>query len=184
MAKIRERRADSTADTYASCLNNHVLPALGELLLVECDVAHLDAYFSQLERVRRLELQDDGTAVEKLRHAANVRRMIRSIVSGILQEAVLHQAIAANPVRELERIETPKGHRTAPSRGLTAEERRRLLAVVDADETAVCGDLPDLIRFALGSACGSAKSARCAGATSTSTVSRSSATPTCAWSRS
>src|SRR4051812_30281127 len=26
MAKIRERRADSTADTYTSCLANHVLP--------------------------------------------------------------------------------------------------------------------------------------------------------------
>ena len=43
IGKIRERRADSTADTYTSCLNNQVLPQLGELRLVECDVAHLDA---------------------------------------------------------------------------------------------------------------------------------------------
>ena len=50
MGKIRERRADSTADTYASCLENQVLPQLGELRLVECDVAHLDAFFSRLER--------------------------------------------------------------------------------------------------------------------------------------
>lgn len=33
MGKIRERRADSTADAYASCLRNQVLPQLGELRL-------------------------------------------------------------------------------------------------------------------------------------------------------
>ena len=77
--------------------------------------------------------------------------MIRAIVGGIMQQAVLHQAVAANPVRDLERIESPKGHKKAPPRGLTAEERRRLLAYVDADKTAVRADMPDLIRFALGS---------------------------------
>jgi len=64
---------------------------------------------------------------------------------------VLHQAIAANPVRELERLETPRGHRVAPPRGLTAEERRQLLAFVDTDKVAIGADLPDLIRFAIGS---------------------------------
>ena len=80
MAKIRERRADSTADTYASCLRNQVLPQLGELRLVECDVANLDAFFSGLERAHRTVQQPDGTTVEKPAHAANTRRM----VSGIL----------------------------------------------------------------------------------------------------
>ncbi len=75
---------------------------------------------------------------------------MRSIISGILQQAVLHQAIASNPVRELERIESPKGHATAKPRGLTAEERRRLLAHVDTDKVAIDADLPDLIRFAIG----------------------------------
>jgi len=151
MGKIRERRAESTADTYASCLANQVLPQLGELRLSECDVAQLDAFFTRLERARRVVEHDDGTTTEKVRHAANTRRMIRAIVGGIMQQAVLHQAVAANPVRDLERIESPKGRRTAPPRGLTAEERRRLLAHVDADKTAVRADLPDLIRFALGS---------------------------------
>ena len=68
-----------------------------------------------------------------------------------MQQAVLHQAVAFNPVRELERIESPKGHRKAPPRGLTAEERRRLLASVDADKVAIGADLPNLIRFAIGS---------------------------------
>ncbi|MCA1603965.1 MAG: tyrosine-type recombinase/integrase, partial [Acidobacteria bacterium] len=70
---------------------------------------------------------------------------------GILQQAVLHQAMASNPVRELERIESPRGHRTGPPRGLTAEERQRLLAFVDSDKLSIGADLPDLIRFALGS---------------------------------
>ena len=65
MGKIRERRADSTADTYASCLRNQVLPQLGELRLFECDVAHLDAFFSRLERARKVVEQPDGTTVEK-----------------------------------------------------------------------------------------------------------------------
>lgn len=61
------------------------------------------------------------------------------------------QAVASNPVRELERIESPKGHRKAPPRGLTVEERRQLLAYVDSDKLSVGADLPDLIRFAIGS---------------------------------
>ena len=151
MGKIRERRADSTADTYASCLNNQVLPHLGELRLSECDVAHLDAFFSRLERARKVVEQADGTVVEKPQLAANTRRMVKAIVGGVMQQAVLHQAVAANPVRDLERIESPRGHRKAPPRGLTAEERRLLLAYVDSDKTAVRADMPDLIRFALGS---------------------------------
>jgi hypothetical protein len=78
MAKIRDRRADSTADAYASCLKNQVLPQLGELRLVECDVSLLDAFFSRLERARRVVERDDGTTTEKVRHSANTRRMIRA----------------------------------------------------------------------------------------------------------
>jgi len=77
--------------------------------------------------------------------------MVRAVVGGIMQQAVLHQAVASNPVRDLERIESPKGHRKAPPRGLTAEERRRLLEFVDTDKSAVRADLPAVIRFALGS---------------------------------
>lgn len=48
---------------------------------------------------------------EKVLYAANTRRIHRSIVAGVLQQAVLHKAIPSNPVRELERIESPKGQR-------------------------------------------------------------------------
>jgi hypothetical protein len=127
-AKIVERREDSTADIYSYWLDTLVLPQLGELRLSECDVAQMDAFFSRLERARRVVEHKDGSTSEKPRYSASTRRTIRSIVGGIMQQAVLHQAVASNPIRELERIESPKGHRKAPPRGLTAEERRPLRA--------------------------------------------------------
>ncbi len=151
MVKIAERREDSTADTYRHWLDGVVLPQLAEVRLQECDVARVDAFFTRLEQARRRAVSEDGTITENIRYAANTRRTIRAIVAGVMQQAVLHQAVASNPVRELERIESPKGHRKAPPRGLTPEERRRLLAFVDADKVAVGADLPDLIRFAIGS---------------------------------
>jgi integrase len=88
--------------------------------------------------------------IEQPKYAANSRRTIRSVVSGILQQAVLHQAIPTNPIRELERIESVKGHAPAKPRGLTPDERRRLLCHVDNDKRAVAADLPDIIRFGIG----------------------------------
>ncbi|MDN5854451.1 MAG: tyrosine-type recombinase/integrase [Actinomycetia bacterium] len=149
-AKIRQRREDSTQDVYAFWLGKVVLPQLGELRLIECDVANIDAFFSRLERERKVIENADGSTTDKPRYAANSRRTIRTIVSGVLQQAVLHQAIASNPVRELERIESPKGHKKTPPRGLTAAERRRLLEHVDRDPGAIAADLPDIIRFAIG----------------------------------
>jgi integrase len=122
-----------------------VLPALGQLRIHECDVARLDAYFTDLQRRG---------------YAANTRRTLRAIVSGTMQQAVLHRAAPGNPVRELERIEEPKDKRKAQPRGLTLEERRRLLGWLDgaSDDVNVArkqkvardADLPDLVRFVLG----------------------------------
>jgi integrase len=150
LGKVRERREDSTLDIYEHRLKKVILPELGELLLAECDVAQIDAFFSRLERKRRTIVHDDGTTSEKPHYAASTRRGVRAVVSGVLQQAVLHKAIGSNPVRDLERIESPKGHRPAEPRGLTAEERRRLLEYVDTDKVSIAADLPDLIRFAIG----------------------------------
>ncbi|MGH3924199.1 MAG: tyrosine-type recombinase/integrase [Pseudonocardiaceae bacterium] len=145
LLKIAERRAASTYDLYRYWTDTVVLPALGELRIHECDVARLDAYFTDLQRRG---------------YAANTRRTLRAIVSGTMQQAVLSRSAPANPVRELERIEEPKGKRKAQSRGLTIEERRRLLGwlcgtsddpkVARSQKVARSADLPDLIRFALG----------------------------------
>ncbi len=145
LAKIAERRENSTYDTYRHWMDTVVLPALGELRIHECDVAQLDAYFTDLQRRG---------------YAANTRRTLRAIVAGTMQQAVLHRAAPNNPVRELERIEEPKGKRKAQPRGLTIEERRRLLCWLDdtSDDPKVArkqkiareADLPELIPFALG----------------------------------
>jgi hypothetical protein len=66
-AKIAERREDSTADTYRHWVDKVVLPQLGELRIHECDVARLDSFFSELERVRVEVELPDGTTVEKPR---------------------------------------------------------------------------------------------------------------------
>jgi integrase len=145
------RREDSTIGIYRYWLDKLILPRLGALRPGECDVAQIDAFFARLEQGRRVVQHKDGTESEKPLYAANTRRIHRAIVTGVMQQAVLHKAVPSNPVRELERIESPKGHRAAPPRGLTPEERRRLLDYVDRDQVAVRADMPDLIRFALGS---------------------------------
>ncbi len=100
MAKIADRRADSTIQTYSHWLDSLVLPRLGEQRLSEFDTAQVDEFFSGLEREVCALAHDDGTRTEKLRYSASTRRTIRSIVSGILQQAVLDGAMPANPARK------------------------------------------------------------------------------------
>lgn len=144
LAKVDRKREDSTHALYAYHLNRTVLPALGALQLHECTVARLDAFLEALEP----------------RYAASTRRTLRSIVSGVLQVGVLHEALAANPVRELDRIEQPKGQAKKKPRGLTIDERQALLDWFDRDSdddrvrrlqrVARSAELPDLVRFSLG----------------------------------
>ncbi len=141
------RRA-TTADTYRQRLNSVVLPQLGQLRLRECTVAVLDGFFARLAQ-RGM--------------AADSRRTVRTVLSYVLAQAVKHEVLPANPVRELDRIE---GRPKAP-RALTTEERRRFLHWIDGgctDKPCTCPDadvcrqqraaqrrdLPDLVRFMLG----------------------------------
>ena len=144
LAKVHRKREDSTHALYACHLDRTVLPALGALQLRECTVARLDAFLETLEA----------------RYAASTRRTLRSIVSGVLQIGVLHEALPANPVRELDRIEQPKGLAKKKPRGLTVGERRALLDWFDRDSdddrvrrlqrVARSAELPELVRFSLG----------------------------------
>ena len=128
-AKERKRSATSVR-AYRTRLRR-ILPELGEVRLREITVATLEPFFDALE--------DQGLS-------PNYRRDIRAAVSGILQVAIKHRAIATNPVHDLDDID---GGRKQP-RGLTAEERRRLLDFLDHDQAARRRDLPDLARFMLG----------------------------------
>ncbi|HVL86345.1 MAG TPA: hypothetical protein VM367_18920 [Pseudonocardia sp.] len=99
MAKIAGRRSDSTIETYSYWLNALVLPRLGELRLSEFTVARMDEFVSDLGRETHAREHDEGTGTEKPRYSASTRRTIRSVVSGILQQAVLDGAIPANSTR-------------------------------------------------------------------------------------
>jgi len=99
MATVADRRADSTIKTYSYWLDALVLPRLGEQRLSKFDTAHVDEFFSGLERAARTIKHDDGSTSQEPRYSASTRRTIRAVVSGILQRAVLGGAIPANPTR-------------------------------------------------------------------------------------
>lgn len=99
LAGITEPRADATIRTYAHWLDTVVLPQLGELRLSELNIARMVELFGGMERDTRARKQHDGRpTTEEPRHSASTRRTIRSVVSGILQRAVLDGAIPANPI--------------------------------------------------------------------------------------
>ena len=97
-----------------------------------------------------------------------------------MQQAVLHQAVAANPVRDLERIESAKGHKKAPQRGSRPRNADACLSTSTPTRRPSAPTCPTSSGSLSAPGCASVRSARCAGWTSTSTASRSSARPTCA----
>lgn len=151
-AKIEARvaagtMAATTADLYLGQLRSVVLPALGELRVREVTIGHLDMFFTELAgRVGR-----QGRPL-----SAPYRRSIRDVTKQVLDQAVKHEALPANPVDHIDAIHGNGGM----ARGLTPEERRRLLAWMagssddederKAQEAARRRDLPDLVRFMIG----------------------------------
>ncbi len=124
------QRSPTTAALYRSVLDVHVLPALGRLRLAEVTTGRMDQF---LHKKRR----DSGYAVAKLS---------RSVSSGICGLATRHGAMQANPVRDAGRLES----RATPARALTAEECTQWLMILDTDAQSRSKDLPDLVRFLLG----------------------------------
>jgi len=132
LADVAEHRADTTVENYRQRLTSLVLPAIGELRLREITVGRLDSFMTGLRR-RGL--------------SGNTRHNVRTVLSGVLGTAVRHGALRNNPVRDMRRQESePK----KAVRALTAAERTDLLAKLDADPVAVRRDLPDFVRFMLG----------------------------------
>lgn len=139
MARMEEmvadgRRSPGTVETYRRQLKNHVLPALGEVRLAEITPPMVDRVI--------------GTFKREISPAS--ARSCRSVISGVLGLAVRHGAIPANPVREIERIESRP--RKEP-RAMTPEERVELLRRLRADAKAVRRDLPDLVFLMLATGC-------------------------------
>jgi len=136
MGKLRElvdesRRSPGTVDTYQRQLDNHVLPALAELRLAEVTTPLTDKFVSQIRT-------DVGAPTAKT---------CRSIVSGVMGLAVRYGAVSANPVREVDRIESrPKRE----PRALSEDEWLDWLDRLRSDQRAAEWDLPDLCLFMAG----------------------------------
>ena len=120
----------NTAQLYELQLWNHVLPALGALRLREVTTPRVDDFL----RATRI---GKGVATAKT---------CRTVVSGVMGLAVRYGALQVNPAREAARV---RGDRRRSPRALTAEERERWLAALEADSRAVRKDLPDLTRWML-----------------------------------
>jgi integrase len=72
----------------------------------------------------------------------------RSVISGVYGLAILHGAMATNPVREIARIEGGKSKRNP--RALESDERRMWFQMLSCDPKAIEADLFDLTVFMLG----------------------------------
>lgn len=124
-------RADSTKGLLRRSVTTKIIPGVGQLRVSEATVPVLDRAVSVVR-----EQYGNGAA-----------RTYRQGLSGVLGVAVRHGAISSNPVRELTRA---AGEKRAVTRALTADEVCAMLDALDGDDEAVTDDLPDLVRFMLG----------------------------------
>lgn len=131
IARVKAEQLATTHETYRRLLDRHVRPGVGQLRLREVNVPTLKGFLDGLKPTL----------------AASTLRTIRTVLVGVMQEAIDHGAITANPVKELGRIRG--GPRRAP-RALTPQERTDFLSRLAADPDAVRVDLPDLALFMLG----------------------------------
>jgi integrase len=134
LAEYADTRRASTLPTVKTRLNTWILPALGDLRLIECTIRRIDDFISGLTK----KTTRTGQPM-----APNYRRAIRSAVSEVMQVAVRHGAVDTNPVRDIRDIEG--GARRKP-RALNEEEAGYLLELLDRDEKASKAELGAIIR--------------------------------------
>jgi integrase len=124
-------RSPGTERLYRDRLDNQILPAMGGLRLREVTVSRVDRFIKQV-RERR------GIAIAKA---------TRSVLSGMLALAVRHDAMPANPVRDIGTLPTM----ASTKRTLGVEEVWDLRARMRADQKAVDWDLVDFADMMLAS---------------------------------
>jgi integrase len=124
------QRSPNTAQLYRETLTRHVLPAVGQLRLLELTVPRIDKVVQDIVAHR-------GAATAKL---------TRTVISGVLGLAVRNGALPSNPARDVARIATRPAQ---PPRALTPEERVEWISRLRADKDAVRKDLPDLCEWML-----------------------------------
>ncbi|MEV6895688.1 helix-turn-helix domain-containing protein [Kribbella sp. NPDC051137] len=125
-------RSTGTRDAYDNALRNHVLPVLKEIRFGEFSVPLVDKVIKQIKK----------------KAGVPTAKTSRSVISGVLQLAVLQGAMEANPVREIGRIEGGQAKRHP--RGLEADERQMWFHMLNTDAKAIEADLFDITVFMLG----------------------------------
>lgn len=130
------RLSINTRKVYASSLMKHVAGGyLANLAVREVKVVSIERWLRGIG-------QTSGP---------NAMKTARSVLSGVLQLAVKHEAIPHNPVRDVGHVSAPaKETRKDGRRAFTRDERDALLAFVDTDPTAQRRDLGDLLAFMAG----------------------------------
>lgn len=127
----RGSRSPTTYDQYERNARIHVIPAIGSVQLKNLTTGVLDEFLSRLH-------DKAGYATAKI---------ARTVLNGTCGMLVRRDALPHNPVRDVGRLE--QGSRRAP-RALSIMEIQALLRLLDASEFARRKDLPDLVRFLLG----------------------------------
>lgn len=98
---LTERCTAQTIERYTDSLEQHVLPALGEYMLMEVTVSRVDRFLR-------------GQAVL----TPGLAKTARSVLNGMFKLAVRHDAIRSNPVRDVRLPSRPK----KPVEALTVDE--------------------------------------------------------------
>jgi integrase len=122
--------APGTHQTYRYQYDKNLVPRIAEIRLVELTTPRVN---DVIQAIRN----EVGVASAKT---------CKSILSGSLSLAVRHEALAANPVREIKI--RGKTRRRAP-RALEEDEREAWFELLRQDERAVRTDLVDLCKFML-----------------------------------
>ncbi len=123
-------RSPGTVDTYRRQLVNHVLPSLGEMRLGEITTPSVDRVLNGIRR------KVSGASAKSC----------RSVISGVMSNAVRHGAITINPVREALPIDARP---VKAPRALSPHQRAELLTRLSDDPRSHRRDLPDLVFFML-----------------------------------
>ncbi len=129
---IGRHKSGTTYDRYKTRLDNHVLPVIGQLRCRECTAGRFKTLIDDLERAGL---------------AAATRRGVRTVLSGVMQEAVDRDIITVNPARSMGRIE---GGRTKKPSAYDAPQLIDFLARIDGDKESLSANLPDFIRLLFG----------------------------------
>jgi integrase len=126
-----EGKSPSTMQAYRDRLDRQVLPALGNVRVREISVGLLDRHL----------------AAVRAAHGPALAKTTRSVISGMCGLACRHDALKANPCRDVACIPTQTRRAPRAPRALTADEVRSVRAWLSEDATARERDPPDLVAF-------------------------------------